>query len=286
MKKVSMVLMCLMLMFAFAGIASAAEDVSIKKAAASPVIDGAMEDMWKDANVYEIKNTVINNGLAGADDLSGKWRILWDEKNLYILSEVTDDVLVNDVAEGNENNDNTEFYVNANNDSGSSYTNSTHSLTLTWGKAEVLGWTGTFGPLNSEGMKLASSKTDKGYIVEASFPWANLNATDVAAGKNLGVDVHLNDNDGGSSRDHKTATFATEDMSWSNPSLFGSAVLSAEVAGTASAPAPVVPTAMPKTGMGGASSSGLSSITIFLVLSILTAFSAIIVFKVRKQRQN
>lgn len=57
------------------------------------VLDGIKEAYWDAAPAYPI--ALIHGGKTIPDtDLSGTWRALWDEENLYIYAEVTDDQLI------------------------------------------------------------------------------------------------------------------------------------------------------------------------------------------------
>ncbi|MFA5252704.1 MAG: sugar-binding protein, partial [Phycisphaerae bacterium] len=62
---------------------------------APPVIDGNEDDLWSAAQVYKVKN-VIYSPPSSPNDISADFRAMWDANNLYLLIDVTDDVLVND----------------------------------------------------------------------------------------------------------------------------------------------------------------------------------------------
>ncbi|WP_081670947.1 sugar-binding protein [Sporocytophaga myxococcoides] len=63
------------------------------KAATAPVIDGNGNDaVWNDAAWVPISNVYIGNPVT-ADDFSGRYKIVWTSDRLYILAEITDDIL-------------------------------------------------------------------------------------------------------------------------------------------------------------------------------------------------
>jgi len=63
------------------------------KAATAPVIDGNGNDAaWNDAAWVSISNVYIGNPVT-ADDFSGRYKIVWTSDRLYILAEITDDIL-------------------------------------------------------------------------------------------------------------------------------------------------------------------------------------------------
>jgi oligosaccharide reducing-end xylanase len=64
-----------------------------------------------------------------------------------------------------------------------------------------------------------------GYRLEVKIPWATLSVTP-AQNNLIGLDVHVNDDDDGGTRDGKKTWFATNDNAWQNPSLLATAQLS------------------------------------------------------------
>jgi hypothetical protein len=60
----------------------------------SPLIDGKSEDAaWESAQWLPLDQTWIGTAPSAAD-FSGRYKILWDENNLYVLAEITDDSLI------------------------------------------------------------------------------------------------------------------------------------------------------------------------------------------------
>ncbi|MBC7776871.1 MAG: CBM9 family sugar-binding protein [Phycisphaerae bacterium] len=60
----------------------------------SPLIDGKGDDMaWQDAEWLPLDQVWIGQAPT-ATDFAGRYKILWDENNLYVLAEITDDTLV------------------------------------------------------------------------------------------------------------------------------------------------------------------------------------------------
>lgn len=57
------------------------------------VIDGkANEIIWAKAPWYKIDQHILGD-VPTADDFSGRFKVLWDEKQIYLLAEITDDQL-------------------------------------------------------------------------------------------------------------------------------------------------------------------------------------------------
>lgn len=67
-----------------------AED--IRKSTRAPVIDGEMDDVWQMAE-WRPLNHHITGSMPDGEDFSGRYKLLWDQDHLYILAEITDDVL-------------------------------------------------------------------------------------------------------------------------------------------------------------------------------------------------
>jgi hypothetical protein len=64
------------------------------KAAAPPAIDGlASEAVWQRAQWQELEHRWLGPEYA-ADDFQGHYKVVWTESKLYILAELTDDILI------------------------------------------------------------------------------------------------------------------------------------------------------------------------------------------------
>lgn len=60
----------------------------------TPLIDGAAQDVaWQTAPWLPLDEVWIGQSPAPAD-FSGRYKLLWDENNLYVLAEITDDTLI------------------------------------------------------------------------------------------------------------------------------------------------------------------------------------------------
>jgi len=60
----------------------------------SPVLNGLADDpVWQTAEWLPLDQIWIG-APPTADDFSGRYKILWDENNLYVLAEITDDTLI------------------------------------------------------------------------------------------------------------------------------------------------------------------------------------------------
>lgn len=185
-----------------------------------PLIDGRMDDLWNKVVPAVIAN--VNKGeVATTQDLSGSFRLMWDQDNLYVLAEVTDDALFNDSPETHAD-DAVELYLDPQYNRGTTYDDYDVQLKFGWDDvAQKLA--DSRGP--HDGVVYASLTTETGYIIEAAIPWTTLGVTP-SVGAQLGLEVMLCDDDNGLAGEAKMAWWATKtDDAWTNPSAFGSGFL-------------------------------------------------------------
>jgi hypothetical protein len=210
--------------------------------ATPPVIDGKEDDVWSIAPRYKIANVMksFSSGEAclspsSPNDLSAEYKAMWDESNLYLLVDVTDDVLVNDTNHDQSitlpsgstavpwwYDDCIEVYIDADNSKSNQYDNDDAEYHFDWDRTHpTMGTHQQHGRM--ENIEFAIVTTEKGYRTEIKFSWATLGKKP-SVGATIGLDVQVNDNDNGK-RDHKIAWFAKWDDAWENPQAFGNAEL-------------------------------------------------------------
>jgi len=194
--------------------------VKIMKAPSPVTIDGQIEAIWDLATEYELQNRLMT--VDNDHDLGARVRVLYDDTQLYFLYDVTDDITL--AASSNFwENDGIEIYIDGNNDKASAYDANDFQFVISYDASQIL--EGHNKPVT--GIRAASALTGTGYIVEAAVPWSAIGVSP-AEGKLLGMDFHVNDSDT-RLRDGKITWFAGEDVSYSNPSAFGPAILGSDV---------------------------------------------------------
>ena len=232
MSKKLVCLLSLVLVLAFAGIASAVNpdaDIDIPSPEGdSPVIDGIIDDVWSLASQQFITTTVNGSDPGGPSDLSGSWWTLWDGDYLYVLVDVNDEVLFNDTALGSSwQDDSVEFYFDGNNSKGDSTDEDDYQFCIRWSpQANVAEQLREYfhSPDSLEGFVYAVTTTDDGYLFEVGLPWSTLIGGPPEGGQLIGVDVFINDDDdGGGSRETQLAWHAVEGIGWETPSMWGTA---------------------------------------------------------------
>jgi len=184
------------------------------------IIDGIEDPVWSHSNSYLLKNklmTVDNDA-----DLSGKVNLLYDNQNLYVLYTITDNIKR---ASSNNfwENDGVELYIDGNNDKATSYDANDFQFVIQYDASQI-----QEGHSKSvTGIVAKATESTTGYVVEVAVPWSLIGVSP-SEKKIIGLDFHVNDSDL-SLRDGKITWFATEDISYSNPSAFGLGRLESQV---------------------------------------------------------
>ena len=194
----------------------------IRKVSRPVAIDGKADDLWSESRQYKIGN-VLYLPPSNDEDFSASYKALWDEKNLYVLVDVTDDSLKNDSdSDLWYQDDCVEVFVDADNSKSDSYGDNDAQYHFDWDKNSPSMDQFQNGKL--DGIEFAMVTTENGYHTEIKFPWSTL-GVEPSAGKKIGLDVHVNDDDDGGDRDSKLTWRGKEDNAWQNPSAFGTAEL-------------------------------------------------------------
>lgn len=203
---------------------------TIKGTATAPVIDGTIDAMWNN-HAIEYLNVKLFEGaeIVSPADLSANFRATMDATNLYVLVDVTDDILIHDSSDTTTwMDDKVEIYINYGNTKATTYGTNDHSFGFVYNNPLFY-----VGPGRNTGAKFKQGLKNGGYIIEVSIPWSTLGGSP-AYGDFIGIEVMVNDDDDGGDRDSKIAWTDATDRSWGNPSLFGTAKLFNNVARAAS----------------------------------------------------
>jgi len=191
---------------------------TIQKAKAAPKLDAILDDTWAVAESISVDNIIMGRK-DSKEDLSASFRLLWDDDYLHVYVEVLDaDKYTR--GEPTAKNDSVEIYIDCDNSKSDNYGDDDFQFRYEWADKEVLVPTGK----KIKGIKQTQSDTDKGYVMEIALPWQKLGGP-APAGRYIGIDLHVNDNDG-KGREGKIAWKATSDSSYESPVFFGTAKLS------------------------------------------------------------
>ncbi len=197
----------------------------------APVINQTIESVWGIAPVRTISNVVLG-GMPS--DYAGKWRALYNSTNLYLLVEVNDAVKTNDSGASWWEDDVIEIFIDGNNSKGTSYDGANDfQLGFRWNDNTVR--VGGNSVTNTSGIVFSNYATASGYTLEVAIPWTTIGATP-AVGYAIGLDVQVDDDDNGGTRDSQITSFATNTTAFQNPSVFGTVYLTTCSGGTNQAP--------------------------------------------------
>lgn len=152
----------------------------IKAKKGTPTIDGELDAVWQKAN-----NTLFEIKTSGNVKDGSTFKVLWDEKNLYVFADIKDDVL-NDASANDHEQDSVEIFIDQKNDKAQAYGNDDGQYRVNF-KNRI-----TFNGGNKDLFKAVAKRTDTGYIVEAACP---LDSIKQKAGTLVGFDIQINEAD-------------------------------------------------------------------------------------------
>jgi hypothetical protein len=185
----------------------------IRKTAVIPEIDGNPDKIWDSVEEIELNNVVLGER-SSISDISGSFKAIWDNKNLYILIQVKDDIK-SDKGSNAYNHDGIEIYIDSDNSKSQYYEDDEFMFRYNWNKENLR------VVRNEVKAKImnAQKDTDTGYNAEIAFPWEAISCIP-QNGQFVGFDLHVNDSDG-NGRECKITWKAKRDNSHRSPSVFG-----------------------------------------------------------------
>jgi len=181
----------------------------VPKAPAPVKFDGKLGDpAWQSAQVLNLNEERQYFVLAkeakwkGPEDLSGKLRFLWDDQYLYLGLEVTDDVFCNPAEDGEIwRGDGVQLIVDPCRESAEKPGRYDYAFAL--GKKGPQAWcyfsaspTSPLGEAKDVLLKVTPSGVKGGMVYEIAIPWTRLAPFKPAVGRNFGLGVIINEDDG------------------------------------------------------------------------------------------
>lgn len=150
----------------------------------TPVIDGEMDAVWGLSKVYD-----VNNQLTAWEGATGKVRVLWDEKNIYVYLEVTDNTPDSSALNLYEQ-DSVEVFLDQNNEKAGYFQEDDGQFRVGRNGVESFG---TVPAAVMDGFLSAVKITDTGYSVELAIPLIEKGSAD----RVLGFEAQVNDGSNG-----------------------------------------------------------------------------------------
>jgi hypothetical protein len=200
---------------------------SCNKTSSVPTIDATKEVLWNSYPSTTLTHFSVGTPVA---NLSANYRLMYDNTNLYVFVDVTDNVRNSNDNVNYWQNDGVEIYIDINNDKSAAYGADDYQYALVLNTVSAtIGTTGMetkHSPASITGVVFAQANNASGYTMEFKFPWNTLKAgyTPVT-GTYLGFDISINDNDGGSRVNQLSWTDGTF-SEWGNPGKFGNVLFS------------------------------------------------------------
>jgi hypothetical protein len=213
------------------GVALSAQEVSIKKASTSPVVDGVIDAVWE-----EVTPVPIDKPYRAEEPSIGEstWKALYDDDGFFILLQVQDDVFFPAYADNSGNTweyDKPEIYFDVNEilqdgkgakDGGSGH----YQIAPGFVDGEIDGTNHTA----DNGVQDAFLVSDPTYIAEYFVPFSlllDLDENDIDKTRKIGFDVTIIDREDASAPRQRMvwSNIGTEDESWSNMDECGTITL-------------------------------------------------------------
>jgi hypothetical protein len=138
---------------------------------------------------------------------------------MYFIIDVTDDTLVADSGTSWWDDDCIEWFLDGNYSRGTSY-DGVDDFQLGFVQRSGSVRTGYHSVPRTTGIRLGSQATAGGYVVEFSIPWATIGVTP-GIGSLLGLDVRVDDDDDGATRDALLGWYSGIYEVWEIPSGWG-----------------------------------------------------------------
>jgi len=150
----------------------------------TPTVDGVIDAAWQKAPAFV--TTVATQGDRSAE---GTFRVLWDDKNLYVLAEVKDATL-DDTSPNVYEQDSIEVFIDQNNHKTEGYEADDGQYRVNF--RNLASFNGN--PAAQAGFRSAAKAVPGGYVVELVIPFT---AVTPVAGLVIGFDAQVNDGTAG-----------------------------------------------------------------------------------------
>jgi len=185
----------------------------VHKTKIAPVIDGMMDPVWDNTPELSV-DKILDGKRTRENDPSGYFKILFDTSNLYLLINVLDDTIINNLKE-RYRNDNIEVYLDPANNKFEQYSGNEYAIMIIRDKPELRVWRGK----PKEPLTMKQINKPEGYTVELCIPWK-------AVGKFnkygfMGLEIQITDADVKDRQRIKLSWNSDKDNAYYTPHYFG-----------------------------------------------------------------
>jgi hypothetical protein len=169
--------------------------------------------VWEKVQPIALKN-LIRGANVSDSNLSASIKLLWDDTNLYLWAQITDDVMSN---KENEipSQDAMELFLDADNSKPQLYGKEEYQLRYVRNNPVIQALQGVL----TKDIIAAQKNISNGYQMELAIPWAAIHGKP-SPEKFIGIDVHVIDNDN-ERRNSKIAWSGKQDTARRSPMTFG-----------------------------------------------------------------
>ncbi len=199
-------------------------------------IDGIADNFWSQAPERAVTKDLSSNttSITSVNDLSAKFKSLWKSDSLYLFLDITDDILTAPVSIPSYQRDGVEIVIDSNNSKNNNYdgiNDCKFIFNYIGTNGSVVGPADVFNNgqsnCNSNGVVYSQGSKQGGYTLEIKIPWSALGTNPNSHNANdlIGLDMFVDDNDGGSIKESVLAFYSTTTNIYINPSLWASFVL-------------------------------------------------------------
>lgn len=177
----------------------------------TPQLDASVDGLWKKAKIFETRVATMGDHAA-----SGKFRMLWDDKYLYVLAEVTDPIL-DDSSKNTYEQDSVEVFLDQNNHKTPSYEADDGQFRVNFKNLASYNGNASAQTFRSEAKLIPG-----GYLVEMAIPF---NAIKPAAGMMVGFDAQINNAEGKGVRTGQRNFNDSTNSGWQSTAGYGELIL-------------------------------------------------------------
>jgi hypothetical protein len=201
-----------------------------------PSIDGNLDAVWDQVSAQAMTKHLRDEPSAEGD-LNAEFKLLYDAQYLYVLFLVHDDEYQADNLTQPYHDDAVEVYLDAKNDKADHFGSDDAQYIFAVHAKEV--WAGN-GAAMHPGIDFKPGPIENGYAMEIRLPWENL-GVQIVPGMEIGLELHVDDDDDGRDADHVLSWNSYSTNSWSDTGNFATVSLAPPTAEGLSDVGPVEP---------------------------------------------